>query len=366
MDRKLIEQAKQADMIELAQRYGAKFVNPNAREACGSCPKCGGIDRFHVKDNKWFCRNCTGVRWEDTIGFMQWIENIDVKEAVMKLTSTSMPRVMSGKIGSPRPAAPKASAFNQARAEAILAASQDRLWSPGGSVARDFLESRGLESGTWLQHGFGYGEWHTYDGNSIPAILIPWFNSQGRLCAIRNRVLQPQGTQRYNGYGSFSGRLYGLHAMDERAQTAVLVEGELNCASVWQVAHLAGVHAFSIGSASSTLSDDAIKHLSAYTTIIVWTDDLSNTLRVASLLPGAVQVVSPVVNGVKQDANEMLQRKTLGSFLTCTRLDAAKDKVSLERLYRDLRGAERIPFGLDDGAAAVFEDVQHRLDLLRH
>lgn len=125
------------------------------------------------------------------------------------------------------------------------------------------------------------------------------------------------------------------------------------------------MHAFSFGSESNNLSAAAIDSISSYKTILVWADHLHVAERLAALWPGAIPMTSPDIDGSKPDANDMLQQGTLGRFLTTRRLESAGDCVSLDRLYYDLWDGSQTLLGLEDGTAAVFEEIQHRRALLR-
>lgn len=53
-----IDDAKRTDLIELAGRYTQLRKASGTKEWEGPCPKCGGRDRFHVKADAFFCRQC--------------------------------------------------------------------------------------------------------------------------------------------------------------------------------------------------------------------------------------------------------------------------------------------------------------------
>jgi phage/plasmid primase-like uncharacterized protein len=53
-DRDLIERARQADILAVAQRHGAKLRRVGGGEFVGPCPVCGGTDRFSVNTRNAF------------------------------------------------------------------------------------------------------------------------------------------------------------------------------------------------------------------------------------------------------------------------------------------------------------------------
>ena len=89
----LIEQAKRADLVALAERH-TTLKRASGREWAGPCPRCGGDDRFHVGagaegEGWWACRQCHSKRG-DAIAFMQWLTpGLSLPEALQALTGSS-------------------------------------------------------------------------------------------------------------------------------------------------------------------------------------------------------------------------------------------------------------------------------------
>lgn len=81
----MIECARQADLLKVAQRFGA-LKRVGASEYVGPCPVCGGKDRFSVSINKqlWNCRGCG--KGGDVIGLAQHAGGATFPEAVAALS----------------------------------------------------------------------------------------------------------------------------------------------------------------------------------------------------------------------------------------------------------------------------------------
>jgi Toprim domain/CHC2 zinc finger len=78
-----IERARQADLLSEAMRLGARLKRLGGPEFAGSCPTCGGRDRFSVNTRKqvWHCRGC-GRGGRDAIGLVMHVRGCDFREAV--------------------------------------------------------------------------------------------------------------------------------------------------------------------------------------------------------------------------------------------------------------------------------------------
>jgi hypothetical protein len=81
-----IERARQADILSLAERLGAKLKRTGVSEWAGPCPVCGGKDRFGVNITKqvWNCRGCS--RGGDVIDLAQHAGGETFAEAVAALS----------------------------------------------------------------------------------------------------------------------------------------------------------------------------------------------------------------------------------------------------------------------------------------
>lgn len=371
----LVATARATDLVQLAGRY-SQLRRKATGEYEGPCPKCGGDNRFTVDAKGWFCRTCKPYDeahgWYGAIDFVMWITGLDFKGAVGWLTGAQMTAAVQQR--APAPAQPERTEPDDAwRAEAdgIVKAAQFNLLHAGLTGA-DYLDKRGLEPGTWQAFGWG---WAGYKGRA--AIVMPWYRG-GRLMAIRYRYIEPtpEGQRLIAQPGSkFGGVLYGGQAMEpgaEQTRTLVLCEGEINAASIWQVAHETRLDVLSVGSESTRLTDAMIAHAAKYKHAIVWMDrrEIADKMReqlAEGGSAGTVAVSSPlrkddqghVLTGTdgkpqKWDANDLLRIGKLGAFLAGVRARACGDDgAKREGLLWDLVDAARLPLGIDPGTGAA-------------
>lgn len=363
------ERAKQIDMIELASRY-TQLRRESSHEQSGPCPRCGGEKRFHAQPDRWFCRDCH-PDWGDAIEFIRWMENCTFDEALARLTDGSAPAPV--KVASPKPEpTPEQADQWKRKARRLLADAQERLYEPEGKAGLDYLLRRGLDAATLRMFGLGYtldgslpGTWNAETKERSypcqPAIVIPWY-AGGELVAIRFRFLEKHTYTDTDGkeraeekqsavYGSsFLGRWWGEQSIsqDKTDRTLVIVEGEINAMSIYQVAGDAGIDICSIGSESARITPAMIGLAGKYRHVILWADRQEITRDKMNTLPGAYGLGSP---GGK-DANDLLQAGHLGGFLAAMRVKGCAgmdDRINLAR--------QMIPAKLDPGAVGVLGKI---------
>jgi len=385
----LIEQAKRANLLSLAERH-SELRREGAGEYAGPCPKCGGSDRFHVNEREgwWFCRQCHTKRG-DGIELLRWLTpGLSFAEAVAQLTGSGVLSASSPatrRQPQRRPPAAQPADWRKST-EALVAAAHERLWGHQGEAARAYLESRGLHSGTWLTYGLGFRTDAPLPGTSgkqrAPAIVLPWRSKTLGVYAVRYRFLSEQRYTDLDGKeraeklvaetgSQFAGRLFGGQALpefvfmpvSEGQQTAealrwlLVIEGEINCMSCHQVAHETGLDVMSLGSESAHLSPVAVQFAQRYGRVLVWADKGKIAQQLMQALPGAYGIRSP--GG--QDANDLLRAGKLGGFLALARADAAKNAQELERLLWALWDGADTLAGLDSGSAQVAMSLAERL-----
>lgn len=373
IDAKAIKQ--QIDLVSLAERYTA-LHKVTVHEWAGPCPSsaCSASkDGFHVHDDGWFlCYTCH-TKPGDAFEFVQWLGLAqNFLEAAAVLTGSALPMPGTKRTAEPKRKAERP-AWQQAKAERLVAAAQERLFVPAGEDGQAYLLGRGLEAHAWLQFGLGFDSDVALPGTEgkqrAPAIALPWYRG-GKLCAVRYRFLQAHAytsegkecsAKQTALFGSdFSRLLYGGQALmgcAEDLRTLVLCEGEINALSCWQVAHLSGVDVLSFGSESFHLTEAMVQHAAKYRTVILWADKPEVAKSAMRALQGAYAISSP--GG--QDANDLLKAGLLGGILSTARLRACTSDEDRERLLWDLRDGARGVQGVDAGTASVLKRLADEL-----
>lgn len=361
-------------VLDLAERDGVTLRKEGPGEWAGPCPLCGGDDRFHVTKGgyQFFCRTCH-PHWGDAAGYIMWRRNVSYPEAVRALTGKDTVTVTDTRPASP-PAAPSAGSgkwggLSSARVAPVapsagpvedegptfdadyyggkLQTAQALLSTPEGQAGRDYLTGRGFTAQTWERFGFGFDPSVAVPGSSgqnrAPAIAIPWYRG-GALSAIRYRFLTPQTradrpdkTVKQTSRGSFMGIVWGGrglpgfgpvpagHTPIERLRTLIVCEGELNAASIWQVAHEAAVDVVSLGSESQSITPDMRGFFARYGAVLVWMD--KPTIRDARIAEaGAILGIATEQTG-GLDANDRLQDGTLQALIVSMQYQASGGDV---------------------------------------
>ncbi len=358
------QQVNQAvDLREYAGAY-TTLHRESAQELAGPCPKCGGRDRFHVTADWFICRQCHPKRGS-AIEFTMWREGLDFRQAVAMLTNAPTPAPATQRRPAPKPAATQAPDW-QRDALNIANHAHWRLrddTDAGAQAARAYLDSRGLEPQTWIAFRLGYAPRVAIPGTEgkerAPAISMPWYRA-GQVVGIRYRFLEKQGDHKQTALAGsqFAGALYGGQALLENIpelSTLLICEGELNGASIWQVAKDSHLDVFSLGSESATITPAMVAHAARYATVITWLDREDYVKKAMATLPGADRgIKSP--NG--QDANDLLQAGRLGAFLALHRFQAAQNREQQQRLLWDLSDAAQLWPGADPATLKVIEHIK--------
>lgn len=283
------------DLRMLAGCYTTLSGGPDANEQFGPCPKCGGKDRFHVKKDGFFCRQCKPLSpgWHDAIEYAMWLKELDFQAACHWLANGNPPT--STGPASPPVTKPKAVLTPpakkwQTRAQDFVRYAQEQLWSPSGQPGLDYLFNRGLTEATIRAASLGYNptdihdksdRWGVADKDSIwlpgPGIVIPWQIDQ-ELHRVNIRLLEPRKIRRKNGKedeikyigpAGWAGAnpLYNADAL-HATRIAILVEGEFCALTINQ---LAGdlVTAVATGSTDSSRAGRWIARLAGCSLVLV-------------------------------------------------------------------------------------------------
>lgn len=374
-----IEQARRADVLALVENR-VELKRESRGEFAGPCPRCGGMDRFHVTAEWFMCRQCHERRG-DAIELLRWLTpGLGFAEAVAQLAGGAAPAATHRGPAAPRPAAKPPAAQPaewQRRVSRIVALAQEALLEPEGEAGAEYLLSRGLEPRTWLAYGLGFRADAPVPGTQgqlrSPAIVLPW-QSRAGLVAVRYRFLQAQDGHKLTAEQSsqFAGKLFGGQALPDwavwpvgeganlqRLCTLLIVEGEINAMSAWQVAADTGLHVLSLGSESAGLSEAAVQFAQRYGLVLAWADKGKIAQRLMAQLPGAAGLQSP--GG--EDANDLHRRGLLGGLLARKRETEARAKGAeeLEALLWALYDAALLPAGIDGGTAEVLQRLARQL-----
>lgn len=372
IDTEIIKSA--IDLRILAGEYTALS---GRAEMVGACPKCGGTDRFHVKADSWFCRQCR-PQWDDAIAFVQWIDGCSFLLAAERL-------------GGPLPAVeqrkpvckPIHKPFMTDEHKAIVEdAHKELIEQVGFGEGGEYLIKRGIEPPTWERFNLGFKadvtlpySWdektrkHVYKPS--PAIVMPWYRG-GKLTGIRYRFLERHAyaTAKGKSYtakttshfeSDFSGVLYGgqgLLGCAEDKRTLILCEGEINDMSIWQQCNVWNWDVLSLGSETSRLTPAAIAYACRYERVLVWMDRAEIARVIMLDIPGAYGVSSPNFGEIKRDANRMLVDGKLGSFLAAARFHACESDYEREHLLWNLHDAAHLPGGVDEQTMAIYRDMK--------
>ncbi|NLE23818.1 MAG: hypothetical protein GX625_00520 [Clostridiaceae bacterium] len=228
-----------------------KVSNTNGGEYAGSCPFCGGKDRFRVwpeyHEGKYWCRQCNNHG--DTIEYLRKIRGMSFLEAA-KFTGKSITRSNAEKhsVKNKNIFVPKVSTVPsvawQEQAREYLETFHDSLWSEQGKEALDFLHSRGLQDEMIKDVGIGFNcidRFRDREAWGLPAevkvngkqkrlwlpsgITIPFFDRAGSIIRLRVRRFNPDDG---NKYILIPGSDLRPMAFNPEAAVAVIVESELD------------------------------------------------------------------------------------------------------------------------------------------
>lgn len=366
IEQTLIDQAKQTNLVGIAERY-TTLRKEAAREYAGPCPKCGGRDRFHVKPDAWFCRQCH-PEFGDQIEFIRWADGADFVTAIERLTGQKPMQPTAQRKPTAIQSPIRRPADWPAKATAIVQRARAKLIDGAGA---DYLVGRGLQPATWAAFGLGYTDEAegVAQAFQVPAIVIPWMRG-GEISAIHYRFLQSVITTDEDGRlyshkmrsypGSVNqGLLYGGQALlgcAEGLRTLVLCEGELNAISIWQVAHPWHFDVLSLGSETAKLTPAMLDYAGRFERVLVWMDKAAVAKSIMALIPGSYGISSPVQDGRKCDANDMLQSGILGGFLATARARACQGETERQRLLWNIDDAVRDGH-MDVGACQVAAEM---------
>jgi hypothetical protein len=338
MDPQRLAAAKRADLLALIGHDTelVRIAGTLGGEWAGPCPFCGGTDRLHVNParpggGRWYCRQCT-PRGGDAIDYVRRRDHLCFGDAVAHLADGAIPALPAFQ--------QKTSARNRVQGHAWQESGWQRaarrqvqravlaLASAEGQIGRAYLAGRGLDPATWEAWRLGYTvAWHPCRRSELPAITLPW-EVQSAVQAVQYRFLpssparQPEDREltKDERFGQRAGGerlLFGLDRLDGLREVLVLVEGELNALSIWQVWR-EQAHVLSWGPQSNILRgpvlDLAAPIASRYRRVVVWADERPLAAEAAATL-GLGERGRVVHSEGGLDANDRLRCGTLSAFL---------------------------------------------------
>jgi hypothetical protein len=318
--------AKQAnatfDLVGYAQALVT--LHKSGRYFIGACPICGGRDRFQIKQTPsgeiWLCRKCRPGKYNSAIDFLMEYHHEKFTEALRRaggeVIAPAGPK--HGKpIQPPAPVQELPSQMWQADAWRFVTSASDRLTDQdAGEAGRRYLLARGISRAMMDSELLGFAVI-----GKRPAVVIPWMDTGNVITAVKYRFIDELASQdkarRFSAMAGSKPYLFGLQNILESDKTLLFVEGELNAISILQTrpAKVSVISGGSEGNGNAALLQALARH---YNRVVIWTDEpeKARTIRERMNRPEARLLKSPVIEGVKFDANQMLQAGLLMEFIS--------------------------------------------------
>ena len=326
-----IDALKRQNLADIVSRY-TTLHRASGREFAGPCPHSGcdaDDDGFHVgqRDGSWFwfCRKCHPA-FGDVVEFGRWLHGYDFLQAVAwahggVAVVEPTPRKPVHTVATPR-------ARNLAEVERKIDTACVALTGDGdlGAAGRAYLAKRALSMATADKFFLGvHMAWDRQLHATRPALCMPW--ARGDVVeAIKYRFCEVStgGMRLTSESGSRFDGMFGRNAYGGRYDLLVITEGEINAMSVHQAARAAGwpwIDAVSVGSEGAAVSATQVATVAEACTdfarVLTWLDNPTHAAALRDGVPGARAIRSHVGDdGVKYDANELLQDGALFDFLS--------------------------------------------------
>jgi DNA polymerase I len=216
----------------------------------GSCPFCGGTDRFRIQPSQgtygWFACNQCG-RKGSAVDYLILKRGLSKRDALAVVGWTPRdsgpPRFqIPDAVFDMRPQWDEPPQYWQEGALDFCQHCQRVLWSERGRDALAYLRHRGLTDATIKTAQLGYHPHETYGparvwGRAVrlsPGIVIPWF-FESRLWRLTLRDIRfTSGSRRYTQVAGGSNGLYLADSLALKRPLVVMTEGELDALSVAQ------------------------------------------------------------------------------------------------------------------------------------
>jgi len=313
----------EVNVLKIAESYGFTLDSIHETTHRGSCPKCGGHDRFiiNVERNRWYCRKSeghTGNNRGDAIQLVMLVEGCNYVEANRLLSSSALARTSTV-----APATPKAKEITPTDPAIILEmkAIHDLAWQHNteGSKSSDFLLSRGINRATQEAWRMGLSCYEFASGYKTPTVSLPWYDDKKQFCGISHRLIKPLSKDYKTMFPKgmkWGSLLCGWHTHQAANDTLVIVEGILNAPSIYQ-AMSGKFNVLTPGSENCTFSRWPMDAIRRHKRIFVWADKPEVAQVWADAIgEGAIPMYSRIsADGIKLDANELLRRDVLRAQL---------------------------------------------------
>lgn len=330
VDTQELDALKQVNLADVVERF-TTLRKASGREFYGPCPRAGcdaDEDGFHVgrRDNGswwWFCRKCHGERG-DIVEFARWLHGYDFPQAVAWAHGGIA--VVEAKPRKPVHTVATARAWDVAEVERKIDAAC-RVLANGdgalGAAGRAYLAKRALTVAVAERFFLGaHMAWDRELRHARPALSLPWARADV-VTAIKYRFCEvPTGGMKMTSEsGSRFDGMFGRNALGGAYDVLVVCEGEINAMSVHQAARQAGwpwVDAVSVGGEGAALSATTVAAVAElagdFKRVLMWLDKPDYAAALRDAVPGA-QAIRSHDDGVKFDANELLQRDMLMPFM---------------------------------------------------
>lgn len=321
---------REVDLMSLVGVELKKIANTSGGEYVSSCLFCGGEDRFHVQPHhksggRWFCRQCTGdpesAGWRDVFDFVMQRDGIGFADAYELLADLP-----------PTPRAPAKPCQSKADWQSLRW--QDRAWTDikqaiwtlnhanAGETSRTYLTDRRIEPAVWQAWQLGHAKvWNPMLCQRMSAIVLPWHDDQ-TVNAVQYRFTQTDLPKKAR-FGQKPGgnrMLFGLHLLQGQQQL-VLIEGELNAVSIWQVSD--NLDVLSWGPQGNIVRPEVAKMAaevgSRYHQLLLWADTFQAALNAVVALQESglnTNKVTLVESPNNLDANDLLTIGDLPQYLS--------------------------------------------------
>lgn len=319
-----------------------KVASTKGGEYAGSCPFCGGKDRFRVQPNaspdggRAFCRGC-GFSG-DAIAYVMQSRALDFKAACEWLR-IELPKQERRRQQQPRTEGSAALHINpdplpdvvpdwQEAARTFCLDCENRLWAGEGAKALKYLNNqRYLSNATIEAAGLGlnptdyratWGETAVY----LPrGIVIPW-HYDGRYWNVRVRMAKANDGQKYAAAKGGAGSCLYRFQTIRPGYPVVMVEGEFDAMLTGQIAANWGIETAAVATGSITWSRrfEWVARLAMASRVLIAFDVESEPKKVATVESAA---------GWWIDALKLKARRLLPTQHDITDMVSAGDSVGL-------------------------------------